>query len=110
MMITLDALLVAIERLDRADLERWIANDWVRPDGAPGQYLFRDIDVARVRLILELREALEITEPALPAVLRLIDQLYALRRSMRALNAALDEILPAEHRARLAERLRDAGS
>ncbi len=110
MMITVDALLVAIERLDRADLERWIANDWVRPEGGPGHYLFRDIDVARVRLIVELREALEINEPALPAVLQLIDQLYALRRRMRAFNAALDDVLPAETRTRLAERLRDAGS
>jgi chaperone modulatory protein CbpM len=105
-MITVETLIVEIGGLDRNDLERWIANNWVRPDGGPEHYLFRDIDVARIRLILELREHLEIAEPALPTVLQLIDQLYDLRRRMRSLNAALEETVPAEYRSRLQEKLR----
>jgi chaperone modulatory protein CbpM len=65
------------------DLERWIANDWVRPDRPEGEYAFRDIDVARIRLIQDLRDNLEVNEAALPVVLLLLDQLYDLRRRMR---------------------------
>jgi chaperone modulatory protein CbpM len=108
MMMTVETLCIEIRELTRADLERWIANEWVRPDGGPDHYLFRDIDVARIRLILDLREHLEISEPALPAVLQLIDQLYELRRRMRSLNAALEETIPAEYRARLLEKLSGA--
>ncbi len=70
----------------------------MRPDGAQGQWRFQDIDVARIRLIVELRDVLEIDEPALPTVLSLLDQLYGLRRQMRQLNTAL-EILPPDLRA-----------
>jgi chaperone modulatory protein CbpM len=103
-MMTVETLFLELRDLQRPDLERWIANQWVRPDGGQEHYLFRDIDVARIRLILELREHLEITEPALPTVLQLIDQLYDLRRRMRSLNTAL-EAVPEEYRAKLLERM-----
>jgi chaperone modulatory protein CbpM len=82
-MITVDVLLAQLPDLPPKDLERWILNDWVRPDGRIGDYAFRAIDVARVRLIQELRDDLEINESALPVVLLLLDQLYDLRRRMR---------------------------
>jgi len=104
-MISVETLFVQVGGLTHPDLERWIANEWVRPEGEKDNYLFREIDVARIRLILELREHLEIDEPALPTVLQLIDQLYDLRRRMRSLNGALEETVPAEYRARLAEKL-----
>lgn len=107
-MKTVEALFLEIGGLSQGDLERWIANEWVRPEGGPEHYLFREIDVARIRLILDLREHLEIAEPAMPTVLQLIDQLYDLRRRMRSLNVALEEAVPAEYRARLLERLTGA--
>ncbi len=105
MMITVDTLFVEIRGLQQQDLERWIRNQWVRPDGGPENYLFREIDVARIRLIMELRENLEIEEPALPTVLSLLDQLYDMRRRLRSLNAALEETVPDEIRKRLLEKL-----
>ncbi len=104
-MMTVETLFLEIGGLRRDDLERWIANEWVRPEGPPDRYLFHEIDVARIRLILELREQLEIAEPAMPTVLQLIDQIYELRRRMRALNAALRETLPPDLRARVFEKL-----
>jgi chaperone modulatory protein CbpM len=104
-MFTVEALFVEIHGLQRQDLERWISNAWVRPDGDPEHYLFRDIDVARIRLIMELRENLEIEEPALPTVLSLLDQLYDMRRRLRGLNAALEEVVPIEIRERLLKKL-----
>jgi chaperone modulatory protein CbpM len=105
MMITVETLFVEIRGLQRQDLDRWITNAWVRPDGEPGRYLFREIDVARIRLIMELREHLEIEEPALPTVLSLLDQLYDMRRRLRGLNKALEETVPPEIRERLLEKL-----
>ena len=89
-MITLDALIVTIDGLDRAAVEHWIREDWVRPTSGQGTWLFREIDVARLRLILELRDDLGLQENAMPVVLRLLDQLYDERRRLRLLRDALD--------------------
>jgi chaperone modulatory protein CbpM len=92
--ITTDVLVVLFPGLQRPDLERWISNQWVRPDQQDGDYAFREIDVARVRLIRELRDEMQVNEDALPVVLSLLDQLYDQRRRMRDLNAALMGALP----------------
>ena len=89
-MISVEMLLVQVPGLLRQDLDRWILNAWVRPDGRLGGYAFRDIDVARVRLIQELRDDLEINEAALPVVLMLLDQLYDLRRRSRPSSESRD--------------------
>ena len=89
-MITVEVLLTQLPDLPLQDLERWISNDWVRPDGRVGDYAFSEIDVARVQLILRLRDELEINEAALPVVLLLLDQLYDLRRRMSGLRKHLD--------------------
>jgi len=90
-MITIDMLVVTVAGLDRADVEHWIAQDLVRPAGQGGAWLFGDIDVARLRLIQELRHELRLEEDALPVVLRLMDQLYDARRQLRRLRDAVDQ-------------------
>jgi chaperone modulatory protein CbpM len=89
-MITVEVLLTQLPGLPLQDLERWISNDWVRPDGGVGDYAFGEIDVARVRLIQELRDNLDVNEAALPVVLLLLDQLYDLRRRMRDLRKEIE--------------------
>jgi chaperone modulatory protein CbpM len=103
--MTIDRILIEIKNLDPDDLNRWIEACLIRPDGAPGAYRFAEIDVARIRLIVELRDVLDVTEPALPTVLSLIDQLYDLRRRMRQLSQAMETTLPAESRAALLRHL-----
>ncbi len=88
-MITLDAVVV-VAGLDRAEVEGWIAQDLVRPAQEGGAWLFRDIDVARLQLIQELRHELQLEENALPVVLRLMDQLYDARRRLRRLRDAVE--------------------
>lgn len=90
-MITFEVLLTELPGLPEADVRRWIANEWVRPDKGSDSYVFRDIDVARIRLIRDLRDELEINEAALPVVLMLLDQLYDLRRRLRELSVGSDE-------------------
>ena len=104
MMVTLERLRVEIRGLDEAELERWIGASLVRAEGVAGARLFEEIDVARIRLIFELRHELDIEEPALPVVLSLMDQLYDLRRRGAQLNAALAE-LPADVRQAILRRL-----
>jgi chaperone modulatory protein CbpM len=104
-MISIEVLVTQMPELRRHDVERWIANQWVRPDIGAGRYLFREIDVARVRLIHALRDEMEVNEEALPVVLSLLDQLYDLRRRMRELGDALDRAAPEAVRRDLARYL-----
>ena len=88
-MITFAAVLQRVPGLDAATLELWIAQDWVRPLRRSGQVVFQEIDVARMHLILDLRESLDVPDPAVPVVLSLLDQLHDTRRQMRRLCEAL---------------------
>ncbi len=91
-MITIEALSVVFHDLDPSEIERWIAQDWLRPDGEPGHWQFSEIDVARLHLIYELRRDIGVEEGGLPVVLHLMDQLYDSRRQLRRLREALDRV------------------
>ncbi len=54
-MIGLDELTRRVAALDRVELERWIENRWILPDEEGGRWLFHEVDIARVELILEIR-------------------------------------------------------
>ena len=69
------------------ELERWIEERLLLPDEGG----FEEVDVARARLIVELQRDFALDEEALPLVLSLLDQVYALRRQVRALCDALQE-------------------
>ena len=84
-MITLLAVCARVDGLAPGELERWVELDWVRPGREAGAPAFAEVDVARVRLIVELRRAMEVDESAMPVVLGLLDQLYDERRRMRRL-------------------------
>lgn len=86
-MITLDILCARFSSLREDDLERWICAGHVRAERQADVLVFQEIDVERVRLILELRDDMQVNEEALPVVLSLLDQLYALRRRLRDLGA-----------------------
>ncbi len=104
-MIGIEILVARLPGLQRAHVEHWIASGWVRPEGAAGGYVFREIDVARVRLIRELHDELDVNEDAMPVVLSLLDQLYDARRRIRELCDAIDRTAPEELRHRLANDL-----
>jgi chaperone modulatory protein CbpM len=88
-MIALDELLRQMRGLDRGDLIRWVENRWVLPERQDQTWLFHEVDVARVELILEIRQEFAIDEEALPLVLSLLDQIYELRRQLRRMCDAL---------------------
>ena len=102
-MIGFDAVIAEVGGLEARELRRWIEERWVRPEGSGDVYMFREVDVARVRLIVELRYELAIDEEAMPVVLRLLDQVYALRRRLKAMSAAFDAQPEAVRRALLTQ-------
>ena len=89
-MKTLTEVVLTVERIDRVELARWVELGWVAPVGRErGEPAFSDLDVARVCLICDLVHDLAIEEETVPVVLSLLDQVYALRRQLGALTAAV---------------------
>lgn len=76
--------------LDAGELITWVERGWVRPDGSEEEWEFREIDVARVQLIRDLRRELEVTEETVAMMLPLLDQLYELRGQVRRLLRAIE--------------------
>ena len=88
-MIAFEELLERFVGLDRRELARWVENRWVLPERRGKTWVFHEIDVARVELILEVRREFAIDDEALALVLGLLDQVYDLRRQLGRLCDAL---------------------
>jgi chaperone modulatory protein CbpM len=88
-MILFEDLVHRLHGLDHRELVRWIENRWVLPERRGETWIFHELDVARVELILEIRHEFAIDEEALPVVLGLLDQVYDLRRQLRRICDAL---------------------
>lgn len=65
--------------IDQHALENFIAWGWVRPVRDETDYLFDDMDVARIRLVCELHIEMKFESDAVDVILSLMDQLYELR-------------------------------
>jgi len=90
-MIAISAVIAEIPSLEIVELTGWIERHWVIPETSEdGDYLFQEIDVARVRLIHDLRYMLEVEEDTMPVLLGLLDQVYELRSRMKSLMRAVD--------------------
>ena len=70
------------------ELAAWVSAGWVQPARQGSGWIYREIDLARVRLIQEIRHDFGIDDDALPLILSLIDQIYGLRRELRQVCAA----------------------
>jgi chaperone modulatory protein CbpM len=90
-MTPLERILAQFPDLDSVELTSWIERRWVQPEASEsGGWEFHEIDVARVHLIYDLRRDIGVAEETLPVVLSLVDQLYAMRRSLKSLHRALE--------------------
>ena len=84
-MIGFDEVLVRCRGLERRELLRWVEERWVLPEQRAETWVFHEVDVARVELIIEIRRDFAVDDEAMPLVLSLLDQVYSLRRQMRRL-------------------------
>jgi chaperone modulatory protein CbpM len=120
-MIQAEELVRRFAELDRAELARWIERRWIVPemrpvengvqDGAEGGgeiWLFHEVDIARVELILDIRREFTVDEETLSLVLGLLDQMYSLRRQLRRLCGAI-ESQPSDIRDAIRRALSPAG-
>ena len=82
----LETLTALFPDLQQGEIIKWVERGWVQPDEG---LIFKEIDVARIRLIRDLQRDLAVTEDTVPVVLALIDQLYDLRCTLRDMMEAL---------------------
>lgn len=86
----LTAVVALFPDLPEPELQGWVRRGWVRPEGVEPNWVFQEIDVARVRLIHDFRHTMEVSEETIPLVLSLLDQVYTLRGQMRAFARAVE--------------------
>ena len=84
------AVIALFPDLREAELAGWVERGWVRAEGSPPDWVFQEIDVARVRLIHDFRHTMAVPEETMPLVLSLLDQVYALRGQMRLIARAVE--------------------
>jgi len=97
---TEDDVITIVTRLTRSQLVRFVEVDLVRPQQAGAGYVFRRIDIARLELLCDLSEDMELDEAAMGIVISLIDQLHAARQDMATMARAIDA-LPDDLRSRI---------
>src|SRR3546814_528283 len=94
MIRTFEQIVAEIE-ISPGELTAWIEQEWILPARQGETHVFNDADIARVRLICDLRRDMAVNDEAVPVVLQLLDQVYALRETLAELRAAIDAASPA---------------
>jgi chaperone modulatory protein CbpM len=90
MIVQLTAVTAMFTDLPAQELTGWIERGWVQPETAESGWVFQEIDIARVRLIHDLRRDMDIGEETIPMVLSLLDQVYELRARLKAVLHAVE--------------------
>ncbi len=75
--------------LDHDALAHWRAQGWLRPICDESAVYYEEVDLARIRLIRDLREAMAVNEAGVAVALNLLDQLHDVRDDMTALLRAI---------------------
>ena len=70
-------------------LEVWISEGWLVPEVTDQGRNFREADIARGQLILDLSNAMGLNQPGVDVVMDLVDQLHSLRATLRDLTDAV---------------------
>ena len=77
--------------LDVQTLEVWVEQQWLIPAETSAGASFFDRDVARARLVQNLRGDLGINDEGIGVILHLLDQLHGLRSAMAMLHEGVGE-------------------
>ncbi len=85
-----DRVVAQVHRLSLRELRLWVREGWVQPAQGTDGPVFDELDVARIRLLCDLKKDMDLPSKALPVVLSLIDRLHETRRNLRCLVDAID--------------------
>jgi chaperone modulatory protein CbpM len=96
-------------RLDPKTLEAWIQADWLRPGRNGGTGRFSETDVARARLIRDLKKDMGVNDEGVTIILNLVDQVHGLRGMLREVLSAICGQSDATRR-RIAAGIREASA
>ncbi len=80
---------LSLAGMEHETLDAWIEQEWLRPRGSLVDQSFSDIDIARARLIRELRIDFGVNDEGVGVILNLVDQLYGMRRTLIELRQAI---------------------
>ena len=75
--------------LEVQTLEFWIEQRWLIPEQTSAGVRFSDIDIARARLIRNLKDDLGANDEGIDVILHLLDQLHDMRRTLAQLRRDL---------------------
>ena len=107
--LTEDEVIAAVSGVTRPRLVVFIETEVVIPlrraDGAVSVLVFRQIDVARMQVLCNLAEDLELDDSALAVVVALIDKLHAASQDLLAIARAV-AAEPPDVRARIGAAIR----
>ncbi|HMN70552.1 MAG TPA: chaperone modulator CbpM [Rhodoblastus sp.] len=71
--------------LEGGTLQLWIDQEWLIPQETDAGPTFSDRDVARARLIQDLKRDFGVNDEGVDVVLHLVDQLHGMRRLLALL-------------------------
>ena len=75
--------------LEMQTLDLWLEQRWLIPDETFGGMNFSDVDLARARLIRDLKTGFGVNGEGIDVILHLMDQLHGLRRALDQLHKNL---------------------
>ena len=76
--------------IDTPTLNAWVEADWLVPVTSRKKFFFSEADLARARLIQDLKANFGVNDEGITIILHLLDQLYGLRCLVRDIHA-MDE-------------------
>jgi chaperone modulatory protein CbpM len=73
--------------LDTPTLDAWVEAEWLVPVASGKRFQFSDADLARARLIQDLKADFGVNDEGITIIFHLLDQLYGLRCLVRDIHA-----------------------
>ena len=91
-MIQIAAVFIQIPDLDENRIADWIARGWVQAEGQTRRdWSFTEPAVARLHLLHDLQLDLALDDQAVPVVVALLDQIHALRQTLRTIGELVQQ-------------------
>lgn len=69
-------------QLDQETLEIWIEEEWLVPSETTDEPEFSEADLARAKLIQDLKHDMGVNDEGVGIILNLLDQMHSLRKAM----------------------------